>query len=229
MATGQPGRQPRTSATRKSGDLPHKEGAIRSASRVSRRVSMTTYDQFTVSLPLSQPPRPPGWCFSFIGGALLFAVGLSGHGGGAQHCARHAPRHRLSLPLSTGDLIMIGRVLLAALLAGIAAGLIMGCHPACAADAHDPGGGDASRLRASGPRPCARPARPPKRPRHRGAMTTAKGWAPADGWQRTLSTTAHRRDDGRGLCRLLAAMSLLSGLAITRRNGMSGACAASLP
>ena len=111
---------------------------------------------------------------------------------------------------------MIGRVVLAALLAGIAAGLAMsviqhvrltplilqaesferagGAHSHDAAspeatDAHDHDHGEAA-------------------------------WAPEDGWQRTLSTTVTAAMTGAGFAAILAAVSLLSGLQITRRNGL---------
>jgi cobalt transporter subunit CbtA len=58
------------------------------------------------------------------------------------------------------------------------------------------------------------------------------GWMPADGWPRTLSTTLTAMLAGAGWAAALAGVSLLSGVAITRRTGLiwglSGFLAASL-
>ena len=98
---------------------------------------------------------------------------------------------------------MIGRVLLAALLAGIAAGLIMGAIQhvrltplILAAEVYETGGD------------------------HGSAETTAPEWAPAEGLQRTLATTAATAMTGAAFAAILAGVSLLSGMAITRRNGV---------
>jgi cobalt transporter subunit CbtA len=103
---------------------------------------------------------------------------------------------------------MIGRLVLAALIAGMAAGLIYGgvqhvqttplivaaevyetvpAHDHAAAAAHEHG---------------------------------EEEWGPADGWQRTLSTTISSMLTGAGFALLLAGVSLLSGLPITPKNGM---------
>lgn len=47
-----------------------------------------------------------------------------------------------------------------------------------------------------------------------------EGWAPADGWQRTLATTLTAVMAGAGFAAMLAAVSLISGRPITRGNGM---------
>lgn len=103
---------------------------------------------------------------------------------------------------------MIGRVLLAALLSGIVAGLIMAAiqhvrltplilaaeHFETAGHAHDEGEATAEHENDS--------------------------WMPADGWQRTLSTTATAAMTGAGFAIILAGVSLLSGASINRRNGV---------
>ena len=45
-------------------------------------------------------------------------------------------------------------------------------------------------------------------------------WAPADGWQRTLSTTLSSVITGAGFAVLLAGVSLLTGFPITPKNGL---------
>jgi cobalt transporter subunit CbtA len=96
---------------------------------------------------------------------------------------------------------MIGRVILAALLAGVAAGLFMGviqhlrltplilqAETFEAAMPHDHG--------------------------------DEEGWKPANGIQRTASTTAATLATGAGYSAILAAVSLLSGFPLNRRNGV---------
>lgn len=122
---------------------------------------------------------------------------------------------------------MIGRVLLAALLAGIAAGLVMAAiqhvrltpmileaetfegaghvheHAAPAADhSGTSDAGDATAV-----------------PVHEHDEAES-GWQPADGWQRTLATTATAMMAGAAFAILMAAVSLISGIGITRRNGL---------
>ena len=46
------------------------------------------------------------------------------------------------------------------------------------------------------------------------------GWHPADGWQRSLVTTLTTVMSGAAFAAVLAGISLISGMAITRRNGM---------
>lgn len=109
---------------------------------------------------------------------------------------------------------MIGRVVLAALLAGIAAGLIMGAiqHVRLTpfilqAESFETAGATAGHT-------------------HDHAEAGHEhdhgdgGWAPADGWQRTLATTLTAAMTGAGFAAVLAAVSLISGLPITRQNGM---------
>ena len=102
---------------------------------------------------------------------------------------------------------MIGRVLLAALLAGIAAGLIMGViqHVRLtplileaetfekAGHSHDQAAAPAVEVEAS---------------------------APADGWQRSLATTATAAMTGAAFALILAGISFIAGLPITRANGI---------
>jgi cobalt transporter subunit CbtA len=129
---------------------------------------------------------------------------------------------------------MIGRVVLAALLAGIAAGFIMGAiqhlrltplileaeayERAGDVQSHDaaPAGGDSATAEAG----------------HMDDHDHGEGWAPADGWQRTLSTTVTAAMTGAGFAAIIAGLSLVSGIPITRANGviwgMSGFIAASL-
>lgn len=119
---------------------------------------------------------------------------------------------------------MIGRVVLAALLAGIAAGLIMGAiqhlrltpfiiaaesfeAEAGAGHSHDHGAPEAGTAANS-------------QTHAEDAHDHGEGWAPADGWQRTLATTLTAVMAGAGFAAVLAAVSLISGLPITRANGM---------
>lgn len=114
---------------------------------------------------------------------------------------------------------MIGRVILAALLAGIAAGLIMGIlqHVRLTpyiieaekyenAPVHDHGTAPAASSDATAP-----------------AATTEhthdEGWQPADGWQRTLSTTVTATMTGAAFATILAGIALLTGAPINRSNG----------
>ncbi len=107
---------------------------------------------------------------------------------------------------------MIGRVLLAAILAGIAAGLIMGAI---------------QHVRLT---PLILEAETyENRGRVHGATTgeTApadsdqdEGWAPAGGWERTLSTFATSAMAGAAFAAILAGVSLLTGIPITRENGV---------
>ncbi len=113
---------------------------------------------------------------------------------------------------------MIGRVILAALLAGIAAGLIMGAIQhvrltpfilqaetfEASGHSHDHGSANAEAA---------------------GEQTHQhdhgdEGWMPADGWQRTLATTVTAAMAGAAFAAVLAGISLLTGIAITRQNGM---------
>lgn len=114
---------------------------------------------------------------------------------------------------------MTGRVLLAALLAGIAAGLIMGVIQhlrltplILEAEAfenvtagHDHAAGQAGQS----------PAGDQVADHDHG-----EGWSPADGWQRTLATTVTAIMSGAAFALLMAAVSLISGIPITRSNGV---------
>jgi cobalt transporter subunit CbtA len=106
---------------------------------------------------------------------------------------------------------MIGRLVLAALIAGMAAGflysgvqyvrttpLIIAAEIFESAPAHDHGAAATTDI-------------------HEHAETA---WAPADGWQRTLSTTLSSMITGAGFAILLASVSLLTGFPITPKNGL---------
>jgi cobalt transporter subunit CbtA len=112
---------------------------------------------------------------------------------------------------------MIGRLVLAALIAGMAAGfiyggvqhvqttpLILAAEVYETAPAHDHA--------AAAP---AETAAPTSAPEHEEGE-----WAPADGWPRTLSTTISSMITGAGFALLLAGVSLLTGLPITPKNGL---------
>lgn len=108
---------------------------------------------------------------------------------------------------------MIGRVLLAALLAGIAAGLVMAVIQhvrltplILAAETYETAG--AGHSHGTGADGAAHD--------HDGAGA----WAPADGWPRTLATSATQAMAGAAFALLLAGISLLSNLRITRENGI---------
>jgi cobalt transporter subunit CbtA len=120
---------------------------------------------------------------------------------------------------------MIGRVVLAVLLAGIAAGLVMGAiqHVRLTplileAEAFERAGDPASHSHSTTPdtgTPTAGEAVSDGHDHDHG-----EGWAPEDGWQRTLATTVTAAMTGAGFAAMLAAVSLLIGLPITRRNGI---------
>jgi cobalt transporter subunit CbtA len=112
---------------------------------------------------------------------------------------------------------MIGRLVLAALIAGMAAGfiyggvqhvqttpLILAAEVYETAPAHDHA--------AAATDPAVTPALVPEH--------EEVEWAPADGWQRTLSTTISSMITGAGFALLLAGVSLLTGLPITPKNGL---------
>ena len=116
---------------------------------------------------------------------------------------------------------MIGRLVLAALIAGMAAGfiyggvqhvqttpLILAAEVYETAPAHDHG--TAATADPAAPGETAAPAHEHEEEK----------WAPADGWQRTLSTTISSMITGAGFALLLAGVSLLTGLPITPKNGM---------
>jgi cobalt transporter subunit CbtA len=108
---------------------------------------------------------------------------------------------------------MIGRVILAALLAGVAAGLIMGiiqhvrltpfilqAETFETATPHSHGDATANQAEAH--------------------SHDDGEWAPHDGFERTFYTTATSAIAGAGFAAMLAAVSLISGLPITMRNGL---------
>ena len=112
---------------------------------------------------------------------------------------------------------MIGRLVLAALVAGMAAGFIYGgvqhvqtTPLILAAEAYETAPAHDHAAAASDP--AATPA-----PAHE---HEAEEWTPADGWQRTLSSTISSMITGAGFALLLAGVSLLTGLPITPKNGL---------
>jgi len=122
---------------------------------------------------------------------------------------------------------MIGRVVLAVLLAGIAAGLVMGAiqHVRLTplileAEAFERAGAHAGHSHDAAPaaETKAEATGQPEADGH--DHDHGEGWAPEDGWQRTLSTTVTAAMTGAGFAAVLAAVSLLTGLQISRRNGM---------
>ena len=119
---------------------------------------------------------------------------------------------------------MIGRLVLAALIAGMAAGFIYGgvqhvqttplilaaeVYETAKPAAHD-------HAAATDPAAPAQTAVTPA-PAHE---HEEEEWAPADGWQRTLSTTLASVITGAGFALLLAGVSLLTGVPITPQNGL---------
>jgi cobalt transporter subunit CbtA len=112
---------------------------------------------------------------------------------------------------------MIGRLVLAALIAGMAAGflysgvqyvrttpLIIAAEVFESAPAHEHIAGATTTA---------------ETPTHADEHEEA-AWAPADGWQRTLSTTLSSVITGAGFAILLASVSLLTGFPITQKNGL---------
>lgn len=116
---------------------------------------------------------------------------------------------------------MIGRVILAVLLAGIAAGLVMGViqHVRLTplileAEAFERAGNPAGHSHGATTADAGQPEADGHDHDH------GEGWAPENGWQRTLATTVTAAMTGAGFGAILAALSLLSGIPITRRNGV---------
>jgi cobalt transporter subunit CbtA len=112
---------------------------------------------------------------------------------------------------------MIGRLVLAALIAGMAAGFIYGgvqhvrtTPLILAAEVYETGPAHdhlaATADRATTPTPAHEHEK--------------EEWGPADGWPRTLSTTISSMITGAGFALLLAGISLLTGLPITPKNGL---------
>lgn len=123
---------------------------------------------------------------------------------------------------------MIGRVLLAALLAGIAAGLFYGAiqhvrltplileaekyENAGDSHSHDPAAAATTTDTTAAQSAAAPEAQAP--------AEAEEGWAPADGTERTSFTFLASIIAGAGFAALLAGVSLLSGIRITPRNGV---------
>lgn len=117
---------------------------------------------------------------------------------------------------------MIGRVVLAALLAGIAAGLAMGVIQHVRLT---PLILQAESFERAGNAHSHDAAVPAEAGHDHDHDHGAEAWAPEDGWQRTLSTTVTAAMTGAGFAAILAAVSLISGLPITRHNGLAwGVC-----
>jgi cobalt transporter subunit CbtA len=119
---------------------------------------------------------------------------------------------------------MIGRVMLAALLAGIAAGLIMGViqHVRLTplileAEKYEQAGGHDH---AAGAKNTGAEMGTELAPSSNSSHThDEEAWAPQDGMARTLFTTAASIVTGAGFAALLAGISILGGAPITARNG----------
>ncbi|MFO0993007.1 MAG: CbtA family protein [Hyphomicrobiales bacterium] len=111
---------------------------------------------------------------------------------------------------------MIGRVILAALLAGVAAGFIMGViqhfklTPLIL---------EAEVFETAGPAGHSHETTTAAEPAAPGAAEPEE-WAPQDGWQRTLYTTAASMFAGAGFAAVLAGIALLTGVPLTARNGL---------
>jgi cobalt transporter subunit CbtA len=115
---------------------------------------------------------------------------------------------------------MIGRLVLAALIAGMAAGFIYGgvqhvqtTPLILAAEIYETAPAHNHAAAATDPAAPADAAAPAHE-------HEAEEWAPADGWQRTLSTTLSSVITGAGFAVLLAGVSLLTGFPITPKNGL---------
>jgi len=123
---------------------------------------------------------------------------------------------------------MIGRVVLAVLLAGIAAGLVMGAiqHVRLTplileAEAFERAGDHAGHSHdAATAETTAAATGQPEVAGHDHEHDQGEGWSPENGWQRTLATTVTAAMTGAGFAAILAGLSLLTGLPITRRNGI---------
>ena len=119
---------------------------------------------------------------------------------------------------------MIGRVILATLLAGIAAGLFYGAiqhvrltplileaekyENAGDGHSHDHAAATTTTTSESAPAPVAK------------AAPEEEAWAPADGAERTLYTFVASIVAAAGFAAVLAGVSLLTGIRITQRNGV---------
>jgi len=116
---------------------------------------------------------------------------------------------------------MIGRVILAALLAGVAAGFIMGAiqyfrlTPLILQAEVFENAGEAGHSHETAPAAGAATEQPAAE-----QPAEEEEWGPADGWERTFYTTAASMLAGAGFAAVLAGISLLSGIPITPRNGL---------
>ena len=122
---------------------------------------------------------------------------------------------------------MIGRIVLAALIAGIAAGVILAgiqhvrlTPLILAAEVYEKaadaaGDAAAAKTTADASAKCME-----NMPGHTMCNGDAKEWEPADGIERTLYTTAASMLAGGGFAAMLAGISLLIGIPITPRNGL---------
>ena len=117
---------------------------------------------------------------------------------------------------------MIGRVILAALLAGIAAGLFYGAiqHVRLTplileAEKYENAGGGHSNDHAAATTTTATESAPAAE-----AAPEEEAWAPADGAERTLYTFLASIVAAAGFAAVLAGVSVLSGIRITPRNGL---------
>ena len=108
---------------------------------------------------------------------------------------------------------MIGRVVLAALLAGIAAGIILGAIQHVRIT---PLILEAEKYETAGAAQLATEASSAALAEH----DHGGGWEPAGGLQRTLFTTGSSAMAGAGFALLLAGVSLVTGLRITPQNGL---------
>lgn len=123
---------------------------------------------------------------------------------------------------------MIGRVLLAALLAGIAAGLFYGAiqHVRLtplileAEKYENAGDGHSHDHAAAATTTDTTAAQSAAAPEAQAPAEAEEGWAPADGTERTSFTFLASIIAGAGFAALLAGVSLLSGIRITPRNGV---------
>ena len=120
---------------------------------------------------------------------------------------------------------MIGRAVLAVILAGIAAGLFMGgmqhvrltplileaeaFERATDANSHTSVPEAATEAETAG-----------SSAGHDHAHEHGEGWAPENGWQRSLATTLTAAMTGAAFAAILAGISFLSGIPITRSNGV---------
>jgi cobalt transporter subunit CbtA len=131
---------------------------------------------------------------------------------------------------------MTGRVLLAAILAGLAAGFVMGViqhvrltpliiaaerFEVATATAHSHADSSASE-----PAPLEPETAPqghthaPEAPAAGGHEHPADAWAPGDGWERTAYTTLTAMLTAAGFALILTGLSYLTGLPVTRNNGL---------